>query len=280
MTTITLQNIQAATLTELKAFALENNIQIDGDKRKKATFVSEITAYLVECGDMEVLEQEVDNAVTEVTYDANDFCPLTCEVKLDTPKPTYDINKVAENLTAKGFKPTVDGNTIELAGYSGWIVVNSDSIFFNMSATNEIKKAVWAARVDSNDTDSPTELPQISEVDDNLTTIPSEANTALEIDSSEVGNNTELAFNQTTSVVLPLTAVMYLLAAIIIPTAILTKWLATASISIIKKVTPLINIAITTVLSSLVSIVEYIWGDEYDSEINYSKEMLSIAHLL
>lgn len=61
---------------------------------------------------------------------------------------TYDINKVAKSLTDKGFYPTVEGNTIELGGYSGWIVVNSGSIIFNMSATTEIKKAVIAATVD------------------------------------------------------------------------------------------------------------------------------------
>ena len=61
---------------------------------------------------------------------------------------TYDINKVAKSLADKGYYPTVEGNTIELGGYSGWIVVNSDSIFFNMSATNEIKKAALSATVD------------------------------------------------------------------------------------------------------------------------------------
>ena len=64
MTTITLQNINSFSMTELKAFAQENNILIDGDKRKKISFVDSISAYLVECGDMEVIANEVDKQPT------------------------------------------------------------------------------------------------------------------------------------------------------------------------------------------------------------------------
>ena len=39
MTTITFETIQFASFKDLKAFAVANDIQIDGDKRKKVSFV-------------------------------------------------------------------------------------------------------------------------------------------------------------------------------------------------------------------------------------------------
>ena len=66
MTTITLQNISTASLSELKAFASVNDIFIEGDKRRKATWVEFITDYLVECGDMEAIAQEADITIEEL----------------------------------------------------------------------------------------------------------------------------------------------------------------------------------------------------------------------
>ena len=60
MNTITLQTIQSASFKDLKAFALANDVQIDGDKRKKASFVDSIEAYLIECGEMEAVANQTD----------------------------------------------------------------------------------------------------------------------------------------------------------------------------------------------------------------------------
>lgn len=62
MTTITLQTISAFSISELKAFAATNNIQIEGDKRKKATWIEAITDFLVECGEMEEVANQADIA--------------------------------------------------------------------------------------------------------------------------------------------------------------------------------------------------------------------------
>lgn len=61
MTTITLQTIQSASLSDLKAFANANDILIEGDKRRKATWVESVTDFLIECGEMEVLANQADN---------------------------------------------------------------------------------------------------------------------------------------------------------------------------------------------------------------------------
>ena len=58
MNTITLQTIQSASIKDLKAFAVANDIQIDGDKRKKASFVDSIEAYLIECGDLKTVANQ------------------------------------------------------------------------------------------------------------------------------------------------------------------------------------------------------------------------------
>ena len=60
MTTITLQTIQSTSFKDLKAFAVANDIQIDGDKRKKVSFVESIEAWLIECGEMEAVANQAD----------------------------------------------------------------------------------------------------------------------------------------------------------------------------------------------------------------------------
>ena len=62
MTTITLQTVNSASMTELKSFANDNNVFIEGDKRKKATWVESITDFLIEGGAMEEVANQVDIA--------------------------------------------------------------------------------------------------------------------------------------------------------------------------------------------------------------------------
>ena len=66
MTTVTLKTISTASLSNLKAFAIANDIVIDGDKRKKASYINSITDYLVECGEMEAIAQEADITIEEL----------------------------------------------------------------------------------------------------------------------------------------------------------------------------------------------------------------------
>lgn len=66
MTIITLQNISIVSLSELKAFATANDILIEGDRRKKASYVDSITDYLIECGELEVIAQEADITIEDL----------------------------------------------------------------------------------------------------------------------------------------------------------------------------------------------------------------------
>ena len=43
-------NTQFATMSELKAFAVENNISIEGDLRRKQSYVDSIESWLQETG--------------------------------------------------------------------------------------------------------------------------------------------------------------------------------------------------------------------------------------
>ena len=55
---ITLKTINSASMSELKDFAHTNNVNIDGDRRKKASFINSITAYLIECSEGELIANE------------------------------------------------------------------------------------------------------------------------------------------------------------------------------------------------------------------------------
>lgn len=63
---ITLQTISTALLSELKAFATANDIFVEGDKRKKLSYINSISDYLVECGEMEAIAQEADITTEEL----------------------------------------------------------------------------------------------------------------------------------------------------------------------------------------------------------------------
>ena len=63
---ITLQTIYTASLSELKAFATANDIFVEGDKRKKLSYINSITDYLLECGEMEAIAQEADITIEEL----------------------------------------------------------------------------------------------------------------------------------------------------------------------------------------------------------------------
>lgn len=108
--------------------------------------------------------------------------------------------------------------------------------------------------------------------------VSSEVLEPVESDSSEVSKSTDIAFNQKASVLMPMTLVLYMLGAIVVPSVMLLTWLTGASISIIRKSAPLIDEAITYVLSSIVSFTEYLFGD--DNLDDYSDDMVGIRHLI
>ena len=53
-------NATTASLAQLRAFAADHNIAIDGDRRRKQSYVDSITAWQAECGDFEPAMTEED----------------------------------------------------------------------------------------------------------------------------------------------------------------------------------------------------------------------------
>lgn len=191
--TITLQTINSASIKELKAFANDNDIFIQGDKRRKDTWIESITDFLIESGEMESIANEADiNNGTAAVTTFTQIEPFTCAY------PTQSVS-----------------DFIDVAEYA----------------------------------DSPTELPGLE----------------------------ALAFNQSTSAILPMQLVLWTLAIIIIPVAIVLGWLGNGVIKLARVTIPLMDRAITKVLEGVVWVTELLFGDSFDE---YSDSYLEIKHLL
>ena len=119
MTTTSLQNIQSASMTELKAFANANDIFIDGDKRKKASYINSITDYLVECGDIEAIAHEADITIEELE---------TSQAHLEQILPTQEAVKPTSRVIPSPSTPLTMFYPLAMviiAGVmaSGWLIV-------------------------------------------------------------------------------------------------------------------------------------------------------------
>ena len=119
MTTITLQTIQSAPLSELKAFARANDIVIDGDRRKKLSHINSITDYLVESGEMEAIAQEADITIEELE---------ASQAQLEQIAPTEKVVEPTARVTPSAATPItmlypLAVVIIAAVMASGWLIV-------------------------------------------------------------------------------------------------------------------------------------------------------------
>lgn len=107
-------------------------------------------------------------------------------------------------------------------------------------------------------------------------------NTTLEVNEDVVEplgsrQTDSVAFNQSTSAILPMKLVLWTLAIIIVPAVIILGWLGDGVIKLVRVVTPLMDRAITRLLEGVVWVTELLFGDSFDE---YSDSYLEIKHLL
>lgn len=102
MTTITFETIQFASFKDLKAFAVANDIQIDGDKRKKVSFVESIEAWLIECGEMEAAANQagIDSGSVSDFINISEHIDST----IQQPELEHQAKEIA-NVSSEVVKP-------------------------------------------------------------------------------------------------------------------------------------------------------------------------------
>ena len=205
MNTITLQTIQSASFKDLKAFALANGIQIDGDRRKKANYINSIEAYLVECGDLEAIAMQAD-------------------------------------------------------------IENADVSLHELEESQEILKAIVPSATVTNYATSPTEQPEISEVEQEVA------------NSSEVGKPVNANFREGSALVFLMQPLAMFLGAFIVASVWLTIQSGIALKPVIAFILRQLDRGLTGILKGLVMVIEYLFGD---TDINeYSQGMQELIHLI
>ena len=161
MTTITLLNIQSASLSDLKAFAKANDIFIEGDKRKKASFVDSIEAFLIESGDMEAIaaQANIANDISEdITLDELEATQAHYETILpsaETSEPVAESKLLVKSSAATPLTMLYPLAMVIIAGVmaSGWLIarlgvaVNSLVVFtlpyIDQGFTTILEGVVW-----------------------------------------------------------------------------------------------------------------------------------------
>ena len=218
--TITLQTINSASIKELKAFANDNDIFIQGDKRRKDTWIESITDFLIESGEMESIADEADiNNGTAAVTTFTQIEPFTCAY------PTQQVS-----------------DFIDLANYAY----------------------------------SPTQTLGLEPVVSELSNEPSKVNELVE-DPLGSRQTDSVAFNQSTSAILPMKLVLWTLAITIIPAVIVLGWFGNGVIKLVRATITLMDRAITRLLEGTVWVTELLFGDSFDQ---HSDSYLEIKHLL
>ena len=87
---ITLKTINSASMSELKDFAHTNNVNIDGDRRKKASFINSITAYLIECSEGELIANEKNISSLKTPQVSIQSTPKLLQTNLGEDKSNLD----------------------------------------------------------------------------------------------------------------------------------------------------------------------------------------------
>lgn len=153
MTTVTLQTVNSATMTELKAFANSNDVFIDGDRRRKATWILSITDFLIECGEMDVLANlaDIDNGVVEdITLECSLEELKAFQAHNDTILPTSTVEQeVKSNVspTEQAELEPVDDEVLNTTSTTNQ--ANNSQLSFNQNTTAVLpmKLLLWTLAI-------------------------------------------------------------------------------------------------------------------------------------